>query len=195
MKEVRSFSESDLVLDVRDDGVGELTGYAAVFNARSVEMGFIEKFTESIRPGAFSRTLAANPDVRALLDHDTGQIIGRTKNNSLRLVEDERGLRVSIRSVPTRDNEKAFEWVRSGLVDAMSFGFEVVTDSWTTRDGKPHRELIEVDLYEVSLVAFPAYPATTIGVRSVHDVWSTVEQRRAQRKMKSAKRRCRVASL
>ena len=141
-KEIRCFTEP-MTLETRDDGTASLVGYAAVFNSSSVEMGFIESFTESIVPGAFTRTLKENQDVRALLDHQTGMIIARTKNGTLSLSEDDVGLRVSITPVPTDDGKKAVEWVRSGLVDAMSFGFETVSDKWSVRSGKQHRELLD----------------------------------------------------
>jgi HK97 family phage prohead protease len=170
-KEIRCFSHK-MDVETREDGSSSLVGYAAVFNSSSVEMGWIDTFTESIVPGAFARSLKENQDVRALLDHQTGMIIARTKNGTLSLEEDSIGLKVRMTPVPTDDGKKAVEWVRSGLVDAMSFGFEVVSDKWGVRAGKQHRELLDVNLFEVSLVAFPAYPATSIGVRSAESVWA-----------------------
>lgn len=170
-KEIRCYTH-EMTIEQRDDGTSSLVGYAAVFNSPSVEMGWIDTFTESIVPGAFSRSLKDNTDVRALLDHQTGMIIARTKNGTLTLEEDSVGLKVRMTPVPTEDGKKAVEWVRSGLVDAMSFGFEAISDKWGVRAGKQHRELLDVNLYEVSLVAFPAYPATSIGVRSAQSVWS-----------------------
>lgn len=192
-KEIRSFSHK-MGIETRDDGSESLVGYAAVFNSSSVEMGWFEKFTESIVPGAFSRSLKENSDVRALLDHDTGMIIARTKNGTLTLEEDEVGLKVRITPVPTEDGKKAIEWVRSGLVDAMSFGFEVVNDKWGVRDGKQHRELLDVNLFEVSIVAFPAYPATSIGVRSAQTVWESHSQE-SRSNLERFKRRLRIISL
>ena len=192
-KEIRCFSH-EMNIEQRDDGATSLVGYAAVFNSSSVEMGWVDTITESIDPGAFTRTLAQNPDVRALLDHDTGKIIARTKNGTLTLEQDSVGLKVRISPVPTEDGKKAVEWVRSGLVDAMSFGFEVVSDSWSVRSGKSHRTLTDLNLFEVSLVAFPAYPATSIGVRSAESVWSErVKEQRAN--VERAKRRLKILAL
>lgn len=192
-KEIRSFSHN-FDVEQREDGTASLVGYAAVFNSSSVEMGFFDTFTESIVPGAFSRTLRENQDVRALLDHQTGMIVARTKNGTLSLEEDEVGLKVRMTPVPTEDGKKAVEWVRSGLVDAMSFGFEVVNDKWGVRSGKQHRELLDVNLFEVSLVAFPAYPATSIGVRSAQSAWNE-HIKSQQANVNRFKRRLRLISL
>jgi HK97 family phage prohead protease len=192
-KEIRCFSK-EMQVETREDGTASLVGYAAVFNSNSVEMGFIDTFTESLVPGAFTRTLKENQDVRALLDHQTGMIIARTKNGTLSLEEDDTGLKVRITPVPTEDGRKAVEWVRTGLVDAMSFGFETVSDKWSIRAGKQHRELLDVNLYEVSLVAFPAYPATSIGVRSAESVWQSYNER-SQGNLDKYKRRLRLISL
>lgn len=192
-KEIRSFAHN-MEIETRADGSQSLVGYAAVFNSTSVDMGWIDTFTESIVPGAFTRSLKENADVRALLDHQTGMIIARTKNGTLSLEEDSVGLKVRMTPVPTEDGKKAIEWVRSGLVDAMSFGFETVTDKWSVRGGKQHRELLDVNLFEVSLVAFPAYPATSIGVRSAQTIW-TEHQKEQRSNLERAKRRLRVISL
>lgn len=192
-KEIRSFVHQ-MDIETREDGSQSLVGYAAVFNSNSVDMGWVDTFTESIAPGAFARSLQQNTDVRALLDHQTGMIIARTKNGTLSLQEDSVGLKVRITPVPTEDGKKAIEWVRSGLVDAMSFGFETVNDKWSVRNGKQHRELLDVNLFEVSLVAFPAYPATSIGVRSAEAVWSQ-HQNQQRSNLERAKKRLRLISL
>jgi len=192
-KEIRCFTHQ-MDLETREDGSTSLVGYAAVFNSPSVEMGWVDTFTESIAPGAFSRTLDKNKDVRALLDHQTGMIIARTKNGTLSLEEDAVGLKVRMTPVPTEDGKKAIEWVRTGLVDAMSFGFEAVNDKWSIRSGKQHRELLDVNLFEVSLVAFPAYPATSIGVRSAESVW-TERCHQVRSKIDQARNRLRLLSL
>jgi len=189
-KELRSCTEIPLEIETRDDGSTRIVGYAAVFDSDSVDFGF---FREVIRPGAFARTLREDGDVRALLDHDTGKIIGRTKAGNLKLTEDSRGLRIELTPIETEDGKKALEWVRSKVVDGMSFGFIPVNDRWSIKNGKSYRELLDVDLFEVSLVAFPAYPGTSAGVRSTEmrstdDVWksycNTVETQNKNRRRK-----------
>lgn len=165
--EYRKQTFEPLKLEVRDDGTKAISGYAAVFNSDSVDFGY---FVERIRPGAFSKSLRDNPDVVALLSHDTGQPIGRTSAGNLKLIEDERGLRFELSPIDTEDGRKAIEWVRSGVVNQMSFGFMPEEDSWSTKNGKNLRELISVRLYEVSLVTFPAYPDTEASMRSFKDI-------------------------
>lgn len=195
-KELRSFTEIPLEIETREDGTTKIVGYAAVFDSDSVDFGF---FREVIRQGAFARTLREDGDVRALLDHDTGKIIGRTKAGNLKLTEDSRGLRIELTPIDTEDGRKAAEWVRSKVVDGMSFGFIPVTDRWSTKNGKAYRELLDVDLFEVSLVAFPAYPGTSANVRSselrsTEDVWDA-HSKILKSKLEKRKNKIKLLSL
>lgn len=144
-----------------EDG-NTIHGYAAVFNSMSEDLG---GFREIIAPGAFSDTLDA--DVRALWNHDANHVLGRTKSGTLRLYEDQRGLRVEI------DAPEAAGWIldsmRRGDVDQMSFGFRTRDDQWEMKDGYPLRTLRKVDLFDVSVVTFPAYPETDAAVRSLEE--------------------------
>jgi len=135
-------------------------GYAAVFNTLSVSMwGFREK----IAPGAFAASLG--DDVRALWDHQTGLVMGRTKSGTLRLAEDGTGLHFE--NEPPLSAAHQIESVQRGDVDQMSFGFRVLEDTWDM-DGEEQivRTLLKVKLYEVSYVTFPAYTATSAQQRS-----------------------------
>lgn len=165
--EYRIQSLEPIQIEVRDDGTKKISGYAAVFNSDSVDFGY---FVERIRPGAFEKTLRDNPDVVALLSHDTGQPIARTSAGNLKLSEDERGLKFELNPIDTEDGRKANEWVKSGVARGMSFGFMPEEDAWSTKNGKNLRELISVRLYEISLVTFPAYPATEASMRSLEDI-------------------------
>lgn len=192
MKEIRTFGQ-ELRVETRNEHDGKkLVGYAAVFDSNSVEMGGFLRFTESIQRGAFARTLRENQDVRGLLDHDTSQVIGRTVAGSLTLEEDDYGLRATFTPPDTFDARRAVEMVDAGLITNMSFGFETVNDKWSIRDGIDHRELLDVNLFEVSLVTFPAYPATSIGVRSLEAVY---DQRQKMQPVKLFSYRTRLASL
>lgn len=139
-----------------------LTGYAAVFNVYSQPLG---GFREIIRPGAFRNAL--DSDVRALWNHDPNYVLGRTKNGTLRLTEDERGLAVEIDPPDTSWARDALESIRRGDVDQMSFGFRAVRERWRAEKGENVRELLEVELFDVSPVTFPAYQETTVQVRSL----------------------------
>lgn len=141
-----------------------LAGYAAVFNQDADIGGW---WTERLEPGSFAKTIAG--DIRALIDHDAGRVIGRTKSGTLRLSEDGKGLRVEIDIPNTTDGNDLWELVERGDVSGMSFGFRVLKQEWDESIDPPVRTIKEVELYEVSAVAFPAYEGTEIGKRSLSE--------------------------
>jgi HK97 family phage prohead protease len=150
--------------EIRETADGmTFTGYAAVFNSRSENLG---GFTEFVAPGAFTRSLKTRNDVKLLWNHDTSIVLGSTRARTLSLTEDEKGLRVEAQLPNTSAGRDAAELLKRGDVDSMSFGFSVIKDSWNTSGDE--RTLNAVRLHEVSVVAFPAYPETagTTSVRS-----------------------------
>lgn len=152
---------------VESGAIGTLIGHAAVFNSDSVEFaGWGKPWIERIAPGAFHRTLRERPDVFALWSHRTDSPIARAPD-TLRLREDPEGLLVEIDLIETQRNADLLKEVRAGLIDAMSFGFEVVAEKWEKGQTHDTRTLLDVDLYEVSPVLFPAYPATSLAARSL----------------------------
>jgi len=132
------------------------TGYAAVFNSDSEPLPFIER----IEPGAFRGSLRNRNDIKMLWNHDAGQPLASTRAGNLRLTEDDRGLFVEATLPRTTLGNDVRELVSTGIVDSMSFGFTVARggDEWSS-DGSV-RTLKKVVLREVSIVSFPAYPAT-----------------------------------
>jgi HK97 family phage prohead protease len=136
-------------------------GYASVFNSRSENLG---GFTEFVAPGAFTRSLKSRNDVKLLWNHDAGQVLGSTRAKSMTLTEDARGLKVSATLPNTQLGRDTAELIRTGIIDSMSFGFNVIKDSWNSEGTE--RTLDAVRLFEVSIVAFPAY-AGTAGTTSV----------------------------
>lgn len=154
-------------LEVREDGENmTLTGYAAIFNSRSQNLG---GFTETILPGAFKRSLRTRNDVKLLWNHDTGAVLGSTRAGTLSLSEDDKGLRVEATLPNTTHGRDARELIKRGDVSAFSFGFSVPPQGDTWNSAGDERVLKSVRLFEVSLVAFPAYQATegTAAVRSL----------------------------
>lgn len=143
-------------------------GYAAVFNSPSEPL----PFTERIAPGAFIRSLKSRNDVKILWNHDAGSVLGSTRAGTLKLTEDDRGLRVEASLPNTTVGRDAAELLKRGDIDSMSFGFSVPRggDDWNA-DGS-ERTLREIRLHEVSIVAFPAYTATagTTTVRGLDKV-------------------------
>jgi len=155
--EFRTVEIGPLELRVNEGDGMSFRGYAAVFDSPSEPLPFIE----SIAPGAFRRSLNSGREVRAFVNHDMGQVLATTKNGSLRLSEDSRGLLVEADLPNTTAGRDLAELVRTGTVHSMSFGFSVPRggDAWS--EDRTSRELREVILHEVSVVTgFPAYPAT-----------------------------------
>lgn len=149
-------------------GTGEakqIRGYAAVFNSYSQPM---MGFREIIRPGAFRKTLR-EADVRALLNHDPNFVLGRKSAGTLELAEDDKGLRYSITPPNTTFANDLMVSIDRGDVTQSSFGFNTVKDKWTQDGDVLTRELIEVKLFDVSPVTFPAYTQTEVSVRSLLD--------------------------
>jgi hypothetical protein len=134
----------------------KLTGYAAVFNSRSEDLG---GFTEVIAPGAFRKSLQSRNDIKLLWNHDTSNPLASTRAGTLRLIEDAKGLRVEADLAPTTLGKDISILVQRGDVSAFSFGFNVIKDSWS--NSGTERTLEAVRLFEASLVSFPAYSATS----------------------------------
>lgn len=148
-----------------EDKPPTIRGYAAIFNAIA-DLGY---FREKIMPGAFKRALKEKQDVRALVDHDPAMIIGRSKAGTLKLREDDKGLHVEIIPPETTVGRDVVESLKRGDLDQMSFGFIPVKWRWiepTERGQMPTREIEDVDLFDVSIVAYPAYEQTSVSVRS-----------------------------
>lgn len=148
-----------------------LTGYAAVFNSDTTIGDY---FVERIAPGAFGRSIR-DGDVRALVDHDMGRVIGRTRSGTLRLSEDERGLKIEVDVPDTTDGNDLWTLVERGDVSGMSFGFRVTKQDWDETGDMPIRTIHEVELYEVSAVAWPAYDDTTLAKRSLEEMRKEAE--------------------
>ena len=147
-------------LEARQEGEGnKLIGYASVFDSPSEPMPFVE----FVRRGAFAKTLNDGADVRLLIDHE-GVPLARTKSGTLMLEEDDRGLRVEATLDPANpDAARVISAMKRGDISQMSFAFRTIKDSWNT--DRSVCELKEVQLYDVSVVTFPAYEETVAEIR------------------------------
>ena len=148
----------------REDGENlAIEGYFAVFDSvYEIAPGM----SESIAPGAFDNTLSG--DIRALINHDTTLVLGRTKANTLQLKADNHGLWGHI-DINRNDSDamNLYNRVQRGDVDQCSFGFNIVNEETDFReDGSIHWTIKEVELFEVSPCTFPAYEETNIAARS-----------------------------
>jgi hypothetical protein len=156
------YRSADVSFERKEESGGRtLVGYAALFNSYSEDLG---GFIEVIEKGAFSDSL--KNDVRALLNHDPNYVLGRTRSGTLRLSEDDKGLRVEIDLPETTWADDLVKLIERGDINQMSFGFRVIEDEWKEEKSQLIRVLKKVDLFDVSIVTFPAYPETTVQVRA-----------------------------
>jgi len=170
MLERRTFQLEE-IRAVEDGKNLRISGHAAVFNKKSE---VIYGFREIVLPGAFKKTIG-EADIRALWNHDPNFVLGRNKAGTLRLKEDDRGLKTDIDLPETQFARDLYQSIKRGDVDQMSFGFRTVTDRWRTEDKEAVRELVEVELFDVSPVTYPAYPQTDINARA--EIRSYYEQK------------------
>lgn len=147
-------------LEIRAKG-RRLEGYAATFGTPADIGG---RFTETIAPGAFSGSIRSKVDILALVDHDPGRVLARTRSGSLRLSEDTRGLAFDLDVPDTQAGRDVLALAERNDLGGMSFGFTALDER---RDGD-RRELRSVELHEISVVlAWPAYSGTVIQARAL----------------------------
>lgn len=166
--EFRTVSLGNIAVDYEEADTGldfpsRFRGYAAVFNSESEPLPFIE----TIKPGAFHRSLNSGREVRMFINHNSDLVLGSTRSGTIEVTEDERGLLVEGILPDTSYGRDLSTLMKRGDVGSMSFGFSVPKggDAWS--DDGSTRELREVILHEVSVVTgFPAYAATDATVRT-----------------------------
>lgn len=170
-RQVRCVAQQFQTRSANDDLFIE--GYFSVFNS---EYPLWEGASEIVKPGAFTNSVSG--DVRALINHDSSLVLGRTKAGTLTLRQDERGLWGSIRI--NRDDVDAmnlYARVQRGDVSQCSFGFDILDEEFTERsDGSVLWTIRKVKLYEVSVVTFPAYVETAVSARKAEV--DTIRRRR-----------------
>jgi len=161
--ENRRIAFSNMEVRAMGDGT-KLVGYAAVFDSPSEPL----PWTEYVKRGAFTKTINDGADVRLLIDHE-GVPLARSTSGTLTLTEDDRGLLVESDLDPTNpDAARLISALRRGDISQMSFAFRTIKDSWNT--DRSVRELREVQLFDVSVVTFPAYEATVAELRAKQEV-------------------------
>jgi uncharacterized protein len=163
-REVRTYvAASPLEVRTTADGHKQVSGYAIVFNSKSVDLGF----TEICSPNMLDRTLKESPDILLLRDHKQELLLGRTTAGTLEFKTDSKGLAFTVTLPKTATGDDTAENVRLGNLTGCSFGFVTVNDSWTqTDDGQVIRTLLDIDLFEISITSFPAYESTSVNTRS-----------------------------
>lgn len=157
-----------------DGGVRAIEGYAIVFNSLSESFGTTEMgkdFREIILPQAVDGCLDA--DIRCLFNHESGNVLGRTKAGTLTLTKDAFGVRFSVKLQDTSLANDLLKNIRAGNIDGCSFGF--MMDGWDddTVDFEERSDMVIrkikkiASIHEVSVVTFPAFPATSVSARDL----------------------------
>jgi hypothetical protein len=154
-----------------------ISGFAVTFGDETV---IASEFREKIAPGAFTRTLKERPDVVMLLNHDDGRVLGRASAGTLSLREDRVGLYFALTVDPTTpEGMTALGTVGRQDVRGCSFGFRVRAEEWNDGGNRlPLRTITDLDLYELTLTAFPAYETTSAGLRASSN--NTAARRRVE---------------
>ncbi len=171
-KEIRVLFQQVEVRSDEDGNKKGLSGYAAKFNEESQPLRdwWGDSFVEVISPGAFKNSLETNT-IKALYNHNPDHVLGSTKPGTLKIEEDNVGLRFDLDLPDTNMANDLYEGVKRGDIDGVSFGFRVKEDKWTEvklDDGyKTIRTLREIELIEISPTPFPAYEQTEVDCRSL----------------------------
>jgi HK97 family phage prohead protease len=145
---------------------GRLVGHAAVFDSPA-DMG---EFIETVKPFAFERALRKPGAILALYDHERRSVLGRVSSGTLKLAEDSKGLAFELQLPDTTVGRDLAVLVERGDVSGCSFAFRCFApggDKWEHRAGRLHRDLLSLDLREVTVTPTPAYPDTTVAKRSM----------------------------
>lgn len=151
-----------LPAEMRVEQDGSIEGYAAVFDEWA-DLGF---FREKIRAGAFKKTIQ-EADVRALFNHDPNYVLGRNKAGTLELAEDRHGLHFRVDPPKAGWANDLHGSIQRGDINQASFGFNTIKDAWDHDADPAERELLEVRLFDVSVVTYPAYEQTEVSARSL----------------------------
>jgi HK97 family phage prohead protease len=145
-----------------------ITGYAAVFYDRSdpgTQFFIDDEVVERIMPGAFDRALRERHDVRALFDHSSLWVLGRTASGTCTLSVDKKGLRYEVIASSSPLVAHVLSAIDRGDVDGSSFAFSPTSVRWERDGNLDVRQIFDLDLFDVSPVTYPAYAAATSALR------------------------------
>jgi HK97 family phage prohead protease len=182
VKKVSKFQNEQRLIEMRavdnEEGKMIIEGYAITYDQPATHEYGGRKFTEIIKRGALDYTDMS--DVPLRYNHnDTWCIMARTRNNSLQLIKDERGLKIVAELIDTQSNRDIYKSIQEGLIDKMSFAFTVSDrgDNWTYGDDETLREVTAIKkLYDVSVVDTPFYDTTSVFARSFELLENNLKQ-------------------
>lgn len=172
-KEIRSLPVALEVRATGTDGKRTIAGHID-YNSPSDVLAdrWGDRFIEELAPGCFDSSLATR-EVVGLWSHDTAQVLGNTRSKTLRVTSNNDRLSFELDLPDTQAGNDAWEIIQRGDVSGLSFGMVVKNDKWSDvdQDGQTiyKRTVIEADLYEVSPIAFPAYPSAEVSCRSLEE--------------------------
>jgi uncharacterized protein len=193
MKEIKEIRAIPVTLEIREaneENEKRTISGSIKYNTESAEMRdwWGDTFVEEIAEGAFDESLKVR-DVVGLWSHDTSQVLGNTKSGTLRIENTKKELRFELDIPNTSVGNDAWELIKRGDVDGVSFGMKVTKDKWSSenREGKKiyKRTILNAELYEISPVAFPAYPANEVSVRLLDEYRE--QQKRASNEYRKRK--------
>jgi HK97 family phage prohead protease len=167
-REVRDYAVDDVEVRAAEDGGLTFEGTASVVDTPYVVRDMFGEFSETIMPGAFNRTIKQKSDVRLLVNHE-GVPLARTKSNTLALLADPH-LRAVAPSLDPKnpDVQRIQSAMGRGDMDQMSIGMRVRDQDWSSDHSE--RTIREIELFDVSIVTYPASPTTSALLRSVDDL-------------------------
>jgi HK97 family phage prohead protease len=201
--ERRMTPTGDVKVETRADGGQTLVGYAAVFyrdGDAGTEYRLGPDVVERIAPTAFNRAIQEKHDARALFNHDPNMLLGRAGAGTLRLSVDARGLRYEIDLPETNVGKDVAASIARGDLSGSSFAFRINGKGgqrFEKGKGYDVRNILDVDLYDVGPVTYPAYEGTTTGVRSgdCSDAFDAVNDWRKERDAEAVAVRSRMIAL
>lgn len=188
VKEIRYIPA--MSLSIREDAnpdVMAIKGYVVKFNERSSLL--YDEWYERVAKGAFAKSLQQNT-IKALWNHNSDIVLGSTKSNTLKLIEDDIGLRFDLELPNSSQAKDIYESIKRGDVDGVSFGFYIREngDKWEylKEEDVYERTLLDIDLIEISPTPFPAYPTSEVGKRSLEENNLKTREERVLEELKKA---------
>lgn len=198
--ERRMTPDASVSVVTRADGGKVLSGYGAVFhreNDPGTEYKLAKDFVERIHPQAFARALNEKHDARGLFNHDPNMLLGRVGAGTMRLTTDSTGLRYEIDLPDTQVGRDVAASIARGDLTGSSFAFRVTKQDFTKGEQFDVRTIQDVELLDVGPVTYPAYKATTTGVRSgeSEDAFAARREWLKQREAQAVAVRSRLVAL